>query len=59
MNPVRSEYNKLLERHNKAAAFMDSDAPDAEKDKWMPEFKKIVKRLNELDAQLTESEVCQ
>ena len=50
MNLALSEYNQLLTRHNKAVSFLDSNAP--EKDKWMPEFIKIVKQCNKVIAEI-------
>lgn len=45
---IKQEYNFTLARFNKASAFMDSDKPEEEKEKWQPEFNKIVNRLNDL-----------
>jgi hypothetical protein len=52
MNLVLSEYNQLLSRHNKAVEFLESNAMDKEKDKWMPEFIKIVKQCNKAIAEI-------
>ena len=40
-------YNKTLERFSKAEAYMDNkDVPEKERDRWEPEFLKIVEQLN-------------
>ena len=45
---LQKEYNQLLARHNKAVAFLGSNAPEPDKDKWMPEFIKIVRQCNKV-----------
>ena len=44
---LKIQYNKALERLNKAEAYMDNkDVPEKERDRWEPEFLKIVEQLN-------------
>jgi hypothetical protein len=53
---VLAEFKEKEARFVKAMAFMDSAESEAEKDKWQPEFEKLLKELNELYAQLPVSE---
>lgn len=49
MDKIRQDYNKLLERHDKAAAYLDnSDILLAEKEKWTDEYKKIIRKLSDM-----------
>jgi hypothetical protein len=48
MNELQAEYNKVLARVIKAEKYLDGDAPDEEKEKWIPEFMKLLARLREL-----------
>jgi hypothetical protein len=48
MNEIQAEYNKVLERVLKAEKYLDGNAPDVEKEKWLPEFMKLLGRLREL-----------
>ena len=53
---ILTEFKEKETRFAKAMAFMDSSATDAEKDKWQPEFIKLLAEMNELYAQLPVSE---
>lgn len=53
---ILAEFKEKEARFKKAMAFMDSSASEAEKDKWQPEFEKLLKELNELYGQLTAEE---
>jgi hypothetical protein len=53
---VLAEFKEKEARFVKAMAFMDSAESEAEKDKWQPEFEKLLKELNELYTQLPVSE---
>ena len=53
---ILTEFKEKEARFVKAMAFMDSSATDAEKDKWQPEFIKLLNELNELYNQLTAGE---
>ena len=50
---ILAEFKEKEARFVKAMAFMDSKATDAEKDKWQPEFIKLLGELNALHNQLT------
>lgn len=54
MSVLVQKYNDLLIRYDKAAAYMDSDASDVDKDKWEPEFQKILAELCEVYNRLME-----
>jgi len=45
---LKAKYNEVLERHNKGAAYLDSDVSLEQKEKWAPEFSDIVRSMNEL-----------
>ena len=51
-----TEFKEKETRFAKAMAFMDSSATDAEKDKWQPEFIKLLNELSALHNQLTAGE---
>jgi len=46
MPVLKQEYNQALARYHKAFTYLDSNAPDREK--WLPEYQKLLDRLNEL-----------
>lgn len=48
MKELKQEYNALLVRFNKASVYLDGPAPNEEKERWIPEFQRIMKRMNEL-----------
>ena len=56
---ILAEFKEKEARFVKAMAFMDSAASEAEKDKWQPEFIKLLAEMNELYAQLPVSEKCE
>ena len=44
----KKAYNKLIDRHNKAAAYLDNNKiPLEEREKHIPDFQKLLNRLNE------------
>jgi hypothetical protein len=44
-----NQYNKLITIHNKAAEYLDNNnIPLSQREKKIPEYKKIVDKLNEL-----------
>ena len=46
---LKKEYNNLLQRHMKAAVYMDDEkVPIQDREKWMPEFQKIGYHLNRM-----------
>jgi hypothetical protein len=49
INNLKREYNKYLQRHVKAAAYLDdNNIAIAEREKWLPEYKNILSNLNRL-----------
>jgi hypothetical protein len=50
---ILAEFKEKEARFKKAMSFMDSSASEAEKDKWQPEFEKLLGELNALHNQLT------
>ena len=50
---ILTEFKEKETRFAKAMAFMDSSASLEEKEKWQPEFIKLLNELNELYNQLT------
>lgn len=56
--PLLTEYNALLDRQRKGAQYLDNKStPLAEREKWKPEYAKILKRLSELYTQLGRKEI--
>lgn len=52
------EYNQLLDRQRKGAKYLDNKSiPLKEREKWKPEYAKILKRLSELYTQLGRKEI--
>lgn len=50
---LKQEYNSLLLREAKAEIYLEDESiPVTEREKWQPEYKKIVDRLNELITQI-------
>lgn len=44
---LKLQYNKVLERYSKAEAYMDNDSiPSVDRERWAPEFIKIIDQLN-------------
>lgn len=41
-----------IKRYNKAVAYMDSAATDADKDKWVPELRKLMDEICDIESQL-------
>lgn len=47
------EYNALLDRQRRGAQYLDNNSiPLEDREKWKPEYAKILKRLSELYTQL-------
>jgi uncharacterized protein YifE (UPF0438 family) len=47
MNEIKQQYNKHLQRFNKACAYLDApERTDAEVKKWEPEFLKLCRELS-------------
>ena len=47
------EYNQLLDRQRRGAQYLDNNSiPLEDREKWKPEYAKILNRLSELYAQL-------
>lgn len=43
------QYNRLIKREKKGAAYLDNpDVPAQEKERWIGEFQKIIRALNDL-----------
>lgn len=43
------QYNRLIKREKKGSAYLDNpDVPEQEKEKWIGEFQKILRALNDL-----------
>lgn len=42
------ELKTLVSRYNKAEKYFDSEAPPEEKQLFIPEFRKIIGRINEI-----------
>jgi len=53
---ILAEFKGKEARFNKAIAFLDGPASLEEKEKWQPEFIKLLNELNELYNQLTAGE---
>ena len=47
MRAFKRKYNALLERHKKAEKFFDGGASEEEKEKFYPEFLKLLNEINE------------
>ena len=45
---AKREYNQQLERYYKAEGFFNSDRPQEEKEKFLPDFQKLLKGLSQL-----------
>ncbi|WP_409229068.1 hypothetical protein [Gudongella sp. SC589] len=45
---AKREYNNQLERYYKAENFFNSDIPQEEKEKFLPDFQKLLKGLSQL-----------
>jgi len=53
LNSLLKEYNKMLEIHYKAAAYLeDKSIPVQEREKHMGQYQLILKKLNELLAEI-------
>lgn len=53
MNDLQSEFNILLIRYKKAGTYLDDQTiPYAKREQWMPEFEKILDRMNAIIAEL-------
>ena len=49
MSVLKNEYNDLLKRFYKATDYLnDKSIPLAERKRWLPEFQKIILRMNEI-----------
>jgi len=49
MDKLRTEYNILLKRAQKGEAYLDNENIDVQKrEKWIPEFLKIARRMGEI-----------
>jgi hypothetical protein len=55
MRDLKQKYNKVLIRMNQASAFMDGEASAKEKDRWLPEFKKIEKNLDSIIGEMSQA----
>lgn len=52
----KQEFNTLMKRRDKACLLIDDDKiPVAQREKWVPEFKKILKMLDNLTIEIRES----
>ena len=62
MEELKNQYNSLLIRCIRAELYMDNpENPEEVKEKYMPEFKKIIHQLNNLlehIGEYTHDEVC-
>jgi hypothetical protein len=45
---LKTEYNKVLQRWDKATKFLEGEATAEEIDKWLPDYEKILKQRNAL-----------
>ena len=46
---LREQYNNMLERYNKATEYIENDSiPWEERNQWIPEFHKVVNKLDDL-----------
>mgnify|MGYP000906025151 CR=1 FL=1 len=53
MSVLTDEYNDLLKRFYKATDYLDNKKiPMAERKRWLPEFQKIILRMNEILGEL-------
>jgi hypothetical protein len=64
LKDLKDKYNTLLKRHNKGALYLDDiSMPAAEREKWIPEFIKIVTGLEstlseiQISGEVTEDEI--
>ena len=56
--PLLTEYNKLIDRQRRGAQYLDNPKrPLTEREKWKPEYAKILNRLSELYTQLGRKEI--
>ena len=56
--PLLTEYNALLDRQRRGAQYLDNNSIQlTEREKWKPEYAKILKRLSELYTQLGRNEI--
>ena len=52
------EYSQLLDRQRRGAQYLDNNSiPLAEREKWKPEYAKILNRLSELYTQLGRKQI--
>jgi hypothetical protein len=55
---TKQKYNDLLMRVWKAVFFMDGPAPMADKEKWLPEFQRLLDEINSMvTADMTPNEI--
>ena len=53
MSVLTQEYNDLLKRFYKATDYLDDNSiPLRERERWIPEYLKIARRLNEIVTEL-------
>ncbi len=53
-----TEYNQLLDRQRKGAQYLDNNSiPLEDREKWKPEYAKILNRLSKLYTQLGRNEI--
>jgi len=52
----QQEYNTLIKRLNKACLLIDDEKiPISQREKWIPEFKRILKSIHELAEKIKKS----
>jgi hypothetical protein len=53
LSVLEQEYDQLLKRFYKAVEYLDNkEIPLEERKKWLPEYRKILDKLNELVTQM-------
>ena len=53
MSVLKSDYNKLITRFNKALAFLGDDTKTVdEREKWLPDYNILLDKLNSLQVAL-------
>ena len=56
MSVLTQEYNDLLKRFYKATDYLDDNSiPLRERERWIPEYLKIARRLNEIVTEIRKS----
>lgn len=55
LDSLKAEYSELFQRYTKAVTYLDNPAiPNSDKEKWLPEFETLLKRLNVLFEKIEE-----